>query len=71
MASVHTLGRLVELKFRIGFVNGVVSQVHEEIGKVLLLGDAVGYIGDKNTFSRESRQALFVNIDPKRVTACN
>lgn len=37
MASVHAFGRLVELELGVGFVDGVVGEVHEEISKVLLL----------------------------------
>lgn len=47
MTSIHTFGRLIELKFRVRFVNCIISQMHEEVPKIFLLGDTVGYIKDQ------------------------
>jgi hypothetical protein len=42
VARVHALRRLVELELRVRFVDCVVGQMHEQIGKVLLFRKTVG-----------------------------
>ena len=41
MAGVHAFLGLVELELGVRFVDGVVGEVHEQVGQVLLLGRAV------------------------------